>query len=99
MKHKHGAMPFNLRSFENEVKARMGIVECINHKVIEPFPVLYEKPGELVAHFKFTVLLLPSGPLRITSLPVDVDQFESENSVTDPELLVGFNNIFTFIFI
>ncbi|XP_077294363.1 proliferation-associated protein 2G4 [Arctopsyche grandis] len=91
VKHKHGAMPFNLRSFENEVKARMGIVECINHKVIEPFPVLYEKPGELVAHFKFTVLLLPSGPLRITGLPVDVDQFETENAVTDPELLALLN--------
>lgn len=39
-------MPFNLRHFEEETKARMGVVECVSHKMIEPFQVLYEKPGE-----------------------------------------------------
>lgn len=87
VKHKHGTMPFNLRSFTEETKARMGVVECINHKLIEPFQVLYEKPGELVAHFKFTVLLMPSGALRITGLPFDVESCESEHSVTDPDVL------------
>lgn len=38
-------MPFNLRHFEEETKARMGIVECISHKMVEPFQVLYEKPS------------------------------------------------------
>ena len=33
------------RSFEEEGKARMGIVECINHNLVEPFNVLYEKEG------------------------------------------------------
>lgn len=33
------------RSFEDEKKARMGVVECVNHKLIEPFTVLYEKEG------------------------------------------------------
>lgn len=42
---KHGNMPFNLRSFEEETKAKMGVVECVNHKLIEPFQVLYEKTG------------------------------------------------------
>lgn len=42
---KHGNMPFNLRNFEEEKKAKMGVVECVNHKLIEPFQVLYEKPG------------------------------------------------------
>lgn len=37
-------MPFNLRHFEEETKARMGVVECVSHKMIEPFQVLYEKP-------------------------------------------------------
>lgn len=43
---KHGTMPFNLRSFEEETKAKMGVVECVNHKLIEPFQVLYEKPSK-----------------------------------------------------
>lgn len=41
-------MPFNLRSFEEETKAKMGVGECVSHKLIEPFQVLYEKPGKSV---------------------------------------------------
>ncbi|TGZ57886.1 Uncharacterized protein DBV15_07289 [Temnothorax longispinosus] len=35
--HKHGLMPFNLRTFEDEKKAKMAVVECVNHRLIEPF--------------------------------------------------------------
>ncbi|CAH1106115.1 unnamed protein product [Psylliodes chrysocephalus] len=83
---KYGNMPFNLRNFQDETKAKMGVVECVKNKLIEPFQVLYEKPGELVAHFKFTVLLMPNGPHKITGLPVETDLYQSEYSVTDPEL-------------
>lgn len=44
--HKHGPMPFNLRTFEDENKAKLGAVECVNHKLIEPFQVLFDRPGE-----------------------------------------------------
>ena len=33
------------RSFEDEKKAKMGIVECVKHALIEPFTVLYEREG------------------------------------------------------
>lgn len=46
VRQKYGNMPFNLRHFEEETKARMGVVECVSHKMIEPFQVLYEKPCE-----------------------------------------------------
>lgn len=39
-------MPFNMRNFDEETKARMGVVECMSHKMIEPFQVLYEKPSK-----------------------------------------------------
>lgn len=39
-------MPFNIRHFDEETKARMGVVECVSHKMIEPFQVLYEKPSK-----------------------------------------------------
>jgi hypothetical protein len=39
-------MPFTLRAFENETKARMGVVECVTHRLVEPFQVLYEKDGK-----------------------------------------------------
>jgi len=33
----------------------------VNHGLLTPYPVLHEKPGDFIAHIKFTVLLLPSG--------------------------------------
>lgn len=89
IKTKHGSMPFNLRSFEEETKARMGVVECVSHKMIEPFQVLYEKPTEVVAQFKFTVLLMPSGINLVTGLPFDADKYVSEHSVLDAALKVN----------
>jgi hypothetical protein len=45
---RHSSMPFNLRSFEDIKKARMAIVECVNHKLIKPYQVLTEKSGMLL---------------------------------------------------
>lgn len=42
---KHGNMPFNLRYFQDESKAKMAVTECVKNKLIEPFQVLYDKPG------------------------------------------------------
>lgn len=57
-------MPFNLRHFEEETKARMGVVECVAHKMIEPFQVLYEKPGKWNATNTSMVKLNMRGKLR-----------------------------------
>ena len=42
----------------------MGVVECAKHELLTSYPVLYEKDGEFVAQIKYTVLLMPNGPLR-----------------------------------
>merc|ERR1711976_628524 len=83
---KHGAMPFNIRGFESETKAKMGVVECVTHKLVVPFQVLYEKEGEHVAQFKSTVLLMPNGPHKITGLPFEEELFSSEHSVKDADI-------------
>lgn len=80
------SMPFTLRAFDEEVKAKMGVLECVNHKLLDPFQVLYEKEGEFVAQFKYTVLLMPSGSHRITGGVLDLDVFESEFKVEDETL-------------
>ncbi|XP_044760990.1 proliferation-associated protein 2G4-like [Coccinella septempunctata] len=92
VRQKHGNMPFNLRSFQDETKAKMGVVECVKNKLIEPFQVLYDKSGEFVAQFKFTVLLMPNGPHKITGLPFETELFQSENSITSPELKTILNS-------
>jgi hypothetical protein len=83
---KFDVMPFSLRSFEEEGKARMGVVECTNHNLLEPFHVLYDKDGEFVAQFKFTVLLMPNGPMKITSPPFDPSIVESSHVLQDATL-------------
>lgn len=52
------------RAFEDEKKAKMGVTECARHELLNAYPVLYEKEGEFVAQMKYTVLLMPNGPLR-----------------------------------
>ena len=45
--------------------------------------------GEYVAQFKFTVLLMPNGPMKITGLPFEASTFKSEHSITDVEIQVN----------
>eukprot|EP00002_Diphylleia_rotans_P026243 TRINITY_DN521_c0_g3_i1.p1 TRINITY_DN521_c0_g3~~TRINITY_DN521_c0_g3_i1.p1 ORF type:complete len:419 (+),score=109.63 TRINITY_DN521_c0_g3_i1:97-1353(+) len=77
-------VPFTLRAFEDEARARLGITELVNHNLVTPYPVLFEKQGELVAQFKFTVLLMANGTSRITGLPMPAVQ--SEHSITDADV-------------
>merc|ERR1712071_336417 len=65
---------------------RMGVVECVAHKLLEPFHVLYEKPSEMVAQFKFTVLLMPNGPQKITGIAFDPSTCQPEHSITDEDI-------------
>lgn len=75
--------PFTARVLE-EKRARLGLVECINHDLLEPYPVLHEKPGDFVAHIKFTVLLMPNGSDRITSHPLQ--ELQPTKTIDDPEI-------------
>ena len=47
-------MPFTLRALGTE-RSRFGIVECLNHSLLHPYPVLHEKANELVR------LVVPAG--------------------------------------
>ncbi|CAH8613715.1 unnamed protein product [Schistosoma rodhaini] len=80
------AYPFSLRAFDNVKRARLGISECIKHGVIEPLSVVCEKDDEFVAQFRFTVLLMPNGPMKVTGLTFDPSLYKSEHKVKDPEI-------------
>nr|XP_057940985.1 proliferation-associated protein 2G4-like [Doryrhamphus excisus] len=86
MERRFDTMAFTLRAFEDEGKARLGVVECAKHDLLQPFNVLQEKDGEFVAQFKFTVLLMANGPLRITNSLYEPELYKSEHEVEDPEL-------------
>lgn len=82
---KFPTFPFSLRGLEDEKTARLGIVECVRHDLMHPYPTLYEKPTEVVAQFKYTVLVLPSGTLRLTHGPA-LPFVSSEYKIEDPAL-------------
>lgn len=64
---KYPTMPFTMRHLTDLRTAKLGINECIAHGLLTPYPSLHEYSGK-VAHFKCTVLLLPSGTSRVTGL-------------------------------
>ncbi|KAJ0402294.1 hypothetical protein P43SY_002918 [Pythium insidiosum] len=80
---KFPTLPFTIRAFEDESQARMGVVECVKHELLQPYPILEGRAGDKVAHFKVTVLLLPSGTTKITGLPFPSDRVNSDKKVDD----------------
>ncbi|KIZ00762.1 hypothetical protein MNEG_7198 [Monoraphidium neglectum] len=87
-------LPFTLRALsegegedvsELKKQLRLGLVECLTHGLLHPYPVLHEKGGELVAQIKGTVLLMPNGSDKITVAPQQ--PVETEKKVEDAELL------------
>mmetsp|Transcript_22724 Transcript_22724/g.33554 ORF Transcript_22724/g.33554 Transcript_22724/m.33554 type:complete len:400 (+) Transcript_22724:102-1301(+) len=78
---KFPTLPFTLRHFADEKQAKMGITECVSHGLVTPYPSLHQHSGD-VAHFKCTVLLLPSGTSRVTGLSLP-EYFKTEKEPDD----------------
>merc|ERR1712137_813486 len=80
--------PFTLRAIEDESVARIGISEAKRNQLVHEYPVMKERPGEFVAQFKFTVLLLPGGTKKVTGLPGEVvmNQAKSLHAIQDENL-------------
>lgn len=76
-----------MRAFDDEITAKLGVSDCMKHQLLDPYPVLVEKAGELVAHFKITVLLLQGGTIAITGLPIETEKFKTENKIEDAAVL------------
>jgi len=88
---KFPALPFTLRSFQDEGQAKFGVNECLNHGLLIPYPSLHEKHGAQVAHFKCTVLLLPSGTTIVSGLPMP--EYFASPKTPDPETLTVIEEI------
>jgi len=84
---KYPTLAFTLRSFEDETSAKLGISESIKHDLFHPYPVLTEKPGEFVAHFKYTVLILKGTTIAITGIPLDLARFKTDKKIEDETII------------
>ncbi|GAX82493.1 hypothetical protein CEUSTIGMA_g9920.t1 [Chlamydomonas eustigma] len=89
---RYPTMPFTLRALVEGVdnkdlakQMRLGMVECLNHQMLQPYPVLHEKPGDLVSQVKGTVLLMPNGSDVVTKAPSQT--IETVRKVADVSVL------------
>ncbi|KII67501.1 Proliferation-associated protein 2G4 [Thelohanellus kitauei] len=78
---------FSLNSFEDENKSKLGVKECVDHSLLISYPVLFVEEPDIVAHFKFTVVITPKGPIKIVSPPFKPEEFSSTKKIILPELI------------
>jgi curved DNA binding protein len=85
---KAGSFPFNIRTLEDEKRARMGLQEAVQHSLVKPYEVVYTAANTFVAGFHFTIALLPGGPSLITQPPIwyKPELVKTEKELEDVEL-------------
>ena len=84
---RYPSFPFSINAFEDAISARIGLKECLEHELLVPYPVLVEKPGNVVAQFKLTVMITKGKTTALTGLPIDEAAFKTENSIKDQTVL------------
>ena len=82
---RYPVFPFSVKSLE-EKSARMGLVECVNHYLLDEYPVISTVDGKPVVHYKFTVLLVTNGTDRISGEVIDAAAFPSEKKCEDEKI-------------
>ena len=64
----------------------MGLKECMEHGLLVPYPIMTEKAGELVAHFKATVMIGGACTAVLSGLPLDA-AVKSDKKVEDKSMV------------
>lgn len=81
------SLPFCLRAFEDQTGAKVGVRECVDHDLLIPYPVLEEKVGEFVAHFKSTIAVLPrSTAILCGHHDMDASKLKCDSDIKSEEL-------------
>lgn len=76
--------PFTIRALDPK-SGRMGVGECLKHDLIQAYPVLNERSGEHLVHFKRTVFL--SNTIEAVTGFAPEQEFVSEKKCEDPDVL------------
>lgn len=83
----HGFMTFSLRDFDSEVKTRLGLKTPVDKEAITQYAVMQEKKEELVAQFKYTVLVInPTSIRKVTGLDFEKDLYVTEKEIDDKDI-------------
>jgi len=81
------SLPFSLRAFGDVIGAKVGVRECVDHELLHEFPVLIEKDGDFIAHFKSTIAVLPRSTVVLAgALPVDATKLEAATPIKSEDV-------------
>ena len=83
---KYPTLPFSIRGFEDPVGTKVGVKECVDHELLDPYGVMTEKPGEFCAQFKCTVVVQPKSTVILAGGNPLTDKLDTENSIQDEQL-------------
>ena len=93
------SFPFSFSAFDKEeniklkqkipnfkTTMKMGLSECVKNDLLHGYPVLTEKKGEIVAEFTYTIAVRNEGPIVISGLTLDKNEFETDKKITNEEI-------------
>lgn len=81
--HLSGLFPVNIREFEDNSRARGGLVEACNHNVVLPYEVVGAKEGEYVAQVLTTFGITKNGIVKYTAPEFCPDAFSTTKKVDE----------------
>ncbi|CDO66750.1 proliferation-associated protein 2g4, putative [Plasmodium reichenowi] len=84
---KFPVLPFHVKHLEDQRAALIGIPEALRHNLIKPYSVYTEKKKEVVAEFKYTVMVKEDGVKQFTGLKfAQLNNCKTDNSIQDEAL-------------
>lgn len=82
-----GLFPLNIKKFADVRKTRMGLIECVNHKVLLSYDIMTEKEGEFIAQYFTTFGITKNGIVKYTSPSFNPKLYATDKKIEDEELL------------
>ncbi len=79
-------MPFTMRNY-NDNKFKIGLTEIVKNELFLGYPVTFEKKGDIVARYKYTIVLLPNGAtVKLTGSNIALPFVESNKKISNESL-------------
>ncbi|KAI5960742.1 uncharacterized protein KGF55_004312 [Candida pseudojiufengensis] len=77
--------PFNIRNLDDPKKARGGLAEPTNHKILLSYDVVTEKEGEYIAQFYTTFGVTKNGIVKYTEPTFDEEFYKTDKEYKEVE--------------
>lgn len=78
-----GPFPYNIKNLLDARKARMGLIECVNHQVMLSYDVMTEKEGEYIAQYFTTFAITKNGIVKFTAPTFDATLYKSDKKADE----------------